>query len=407
MNSVLDDSKLLTLNNGDRIGLSKNVRLLFEVENLSVASPATVSRAGMIYLDVEELGWRPYVSQWIASRPGTDEFREFIDSLFEKYVPKVLKVKKTSCKELTETSETACVINLCKLYDGLCKNLKKSDDDEQEAFYLYVEKWFAFCLIWSIGATVEEESRREIDYILRDIESMFPHQNTVFEHFISPEKKDWAPWEEKLTANWKPVEKEFNKIIVPTIDTWRNRYIVENLLKNNTQVLVVGHSGVGKTVLVDGILLTLDALIHSFSITFSAGTTSEITQEIIEGNFERRAKNKYRPKNGKIKSICFIDDLNMPKKDTFGSHPPLELIRQWIDYGFWYDRQKILPNQICEMQVLAAMGKPGGGRSEISKRLQSKFHIVNYTIPTESQMKRIFETIAAFKFQIFDEEIKV
>ena len=62
MNSVLDDSKLLTLNNGDRIGLSSNVRLLFEVENLAVASPATVSRAGMIYLDIEELGWRPYVS---------------------------------------------------------------------------------------------------------------------------------------------------------------------------------------------------------------------------------------------------------------------------------------------------------------------------------------------------------
>ena len=48
--------------------------------------------------------------------------------------------------------------------------------------------------------------------------------------------------------------------------------------------------------------MTLDSLIHSFSITFSAGTTSEITQEIIEGNFERRAKNKYRPKNAKIKA---------------------------------------------------------------------------------------------------------
>jgi dynein heavy chain len=52
------------------------------------------------------------------------------------------------------------------------------------------------------------------------------------------------------------------------------------------------------------------------------------------------------------------------------------------------------------------MGKPGGGRAEISKRLQSKFHIVNYTIPTENQMKKIFETIALFKFQIFEEEIK-
>lgn len=130
MNSVLDDSKLLTLNNGDRIGLTSNVRLLFEVENLSVASPATVSRAGMIYLDIEELGWRPYVNQWILSKPGSDEHREFINELFEKYVPKVLKVKKTQCKELVPTSETACVINLCKLFDSLCKNLKKADDEE-------------------------------------------------------------------------------------------------------------------------------------------------------------------------------------------------------------------------------------------------------------------------------------
>ena len=65
LNSVLDDNKLLTLTNGDRIGLTPNVKLLFEVENLDVASPATVSRAGMIYLDMDELGWEPYVTMWI------------------------------------------------------------------------------------------------------------------------------------------------------------------------------------------------------------------------------------------------------------------------------------------------------------------------------------------------------
>jgi dynein heavy chain len=64
MNSVLDDSKLLTLQNGDRIALTPNVRLLFEVEDLSKASLATVSRAGMIYMDLDELGWRPVFEQW-------------------------------------------------------------------------------------------------------------------------------------------------------------------------------------------------------------------------------------------------------------------------------------------------------------------------------------------------------
>ena len=47
----------------------------------------------------------------------------------------------------------------------------------------------------------------------------------------------------------------------------------------------------------------------------------------------------YVPVGGK-KLLTFLDDLNMPAKDEYGSQPPLELVRQWIDYGFWYDRLK-------------------------------------------------------------------
>ena len=65
MNTVLDDNKVLTLLNGDRISLPLTVGLVFEVENLAVASPATVSRAGMVYIDINDLGWRPYIESWI------------------------------------------------------------------------------------------------------------------------------------------------------------------------------------------------------------------------------------------------------------------------------------------------------------------------------------------------------
>ena len=199
---------------------------------------------------------------------------------------------------------------------------------------------------------------------------------------------------------------EFHLISVPTVDTARNKYLVSSLLKHGSQVLLIGHTGVGKTALVDSILLGLDISISSFCINFSAGTTSEGTQVLIESNFERRTKSKYNPKNAKKKSVCFVDDLNMPRKDTYGSQPPLELIRQWIDYNGWYNREKLSLNTIIGLQFVCAMGKPGGGRAEISQRLMSKFHIINYTIPDDTQMKRIYESIAAYKLQGFEEEVK-
>jgi dynein heavy chain len=68
MNSLMDDNKLLTLANGERISMSSQVTLLFETEDLSTASPATVSRAGIVYCDYEKLGWKPYLESWLKQK---------------------------------------------------------------------------------------------------------------------------------------------------------------------------------------------------------------------------------------------------------------------------------------------------------------------------------------------------
>ena len=65
MNTVLDDNMTLCLANSERIKLRSVLRMLFEVSDLAVASPATVSRCGMVYLSHDDLGWMAYVESWM------------------------------------------------------------------------------------------------------------------------------------------------------------------------------------------------------------------------------------------------------------------------------------------------------------------------------------------------------
>lgn len=74
----------------------------------------------------------------------------------------------------------------------------------------------------------------------------------------------------------------------------------------------------------------------------------------------------------------------MPKLDEYGSQPPLELLRQLVEYGGWYNRKELnIFVKIHKTSLLCAMGPPGGGRNPISGRLTSKFQIMNLQMPQE------------------------
>nr|CAD7568025.1 unnamed protein product [Timema californicum] len=329
---------------------------------------------------------------------------------FDRYVNVTLDYKRLNCEETVAVGELSAVVGLCKLLECLATKQNGLDPNigGDDSYQTMAKMWFLFCTIWSICAAVNEHGRKKIDAFIREMEGVFPLRDTVYEYFVDPRTRSFVSWEERLQENWKyDKELPFFKITVPTVDTVRYQYLVSTLLSHSYAGLLVGPVGTGKTSTAQAVLESLDDTKYSLlMINMSAQTTSNNVQDIVESRVEKRTKGVYVPPGGKT-MITFMDDFNMPAKEVYGAQPPLELIRQWMDYGFWYDRQKQTKTFVKEMLLMGSMGPPGGGRNQITGRLLSRFNVINMTFPSEAQIVRIFNTMLSQQLQDFDEEVKI
>merc|ERR1719163_1455570 len=134
-------------------------------------------------------------------------------------------------------------------------------------------------------------------------------------------------WTERIQNFDVPKDAPFHTIVVPTADTERNQFLIRTLIEKGHNIIISGPTGTAKTASINGMLLSgFSAELYStIAFAFSAQTTADQTQDIIDGKLDKRKKGMLGPPINK-KMLVFIDDVNMPTKEEYGAQPPIEIL---------------------------------------------------------------------------------
>ena len=412
MNSVLDDSKLLCLDNGVRIRLPDTIHMVFEVSDLAVASPATVSRCGMVYMDFVELGWSPTIYTWLRTKMTPflgPKGSEYLNELMIRKLTLGIKWLLTQGRQLIAGAEQNMTQSCVDLFHALCvtQNVKFPPESDEEDTVATAQRkellncMFAFCFIWSIGGNVDDKSREVFDIwareALEDVAS-FSGPYTVFDFQVDYVNRKFVTWEVSVPDFVYDPSVPYFEILVPTVDTCRYSFLLKTLLQCKKPVLYSGQSGTGKSIIVQQTLQQCQEqlLLVNVVIQFSAKTSAPRTQEMIESKLKVKKKNLLGAPmtEGVQRTVAlFIDDLNMPALETFGASPPVELVRQMIGNGGFYDRKYLFWKTVQDVVVITACGPPEGGRSQVTPRIVRFFHLLQIPNLSEESMTKIFQSI--------------
>ena len=253
-------------------------------------------------------------------------------------MPACIDMSKNRFKRITPIVESTHIQMLCTLLECLLVPANVTVDSSKDFYELY----FVFCCVWAFGSALFQDQL--IDYRfefhkwwVNEFKSIkFPSTGTVFDYYIDPETKSFEPWSKMVPPFVFDADVPLQSVLVSTYETTRISYFMNLFVEKGRPVMLVGAAGSGKTVLVKDKLasMSVDDWVK-VNVPFNFYTTSEMLQNILEKPLEKKAGRNYGPPGAK-RLIYFIDDMNMPEVDPYGTVQPHTLIRQHMDYKHWY-----------------------------------------------------------------------
>ncbi len=426
LNSVLDDNKLLTLPNGERLGLPPNVRILFEVETLKYATLATVSRCGMVWFSDDTVTSGMLVANYLQGLRST-AFEELEEEAAGQTSAKALAMQEqvsdllqhffgtehlldNALKEaqkyshIMQFTEIRVLNTLFSLLNKACRtiieyNIQHEDFPlDPEQIESFTSKKMLLALVWALVGDCPIRERKAFGEYIANLTTfdtpLLSESSSLIDYDVSLPRAEWTPWQSQVPSieiNTHSVTQ--TDVVIPTLDTVRHEDVLYSWLAEHKPLILCGPPGSGKTMTLFSALRKLPYM-EVVGLNFSSATTPDLLIKTFDQYCEYR-----KTLNGVVMSptqigkwiVFFCDEINLPAPDKYGTQRAITFLRQLVEQnGFWRTSDKTWVT-LERIQFVGACNPPtDAGRTSMGARFLRHAPLVMVDYPGEVSLQQIY-----------------
>ncbi|KAE9115561.1 Cytoplasmic dynein 2 heavy chain 1 [Phytophthora fragariae] len=387
LNSVLDDNHLLTLPNGERINFGPNVNFVFETHDLRFASPATISRMGMIFLSDEDMVIQRLVSKWLLTLPPAvdastsntrEALRQWIDELFTRGLEEVHKYD-----AVVATTTVGTIMN------GLSHVATATTRSE-----------FVCAMIRGLGANLAMGSRASFAKSLFMMANERPPdmsapldcycQGSTF-YTYETKRDTYGAMDGRMDR--KDLLVNGLDAVVPTVSVQRGLKLIEPWVDKMEPFILVGPEGSGKNMLIRQAFKNLKSVTVSVLHCNAQTTADHVIHKIAQccSLFSTPSGRVYRPRDAE-RLVLYLKDINLPKPDQYDTCMLIAFLQQLITFNGFYD-QHLEFLGVEKIQLVASMNAATTvGRHPLSTRFTAIVKVAYMDYPLTEELAVVYST---------------